>query len=80
MFSASPLFHFHTKFTYQKYAIIKLTPPRAESSTKVSKFHPPTDSEPKFHKARIENWLPSELKLGLPWLGNRCHNHRLGTR
>ena len=34
---------------------IELGPPVSESSTKISKFHAPTDSEHKFHKARIEN-------------------------
>ena len=34
---------------------IKLGQPVSESSTKISKFHAPTDSEHKFHKARIEN-------------------------
>ena len=34
---------------------IELGPPVSESSTKISKFHAPTDSEHKFHKVRIEN-------------------------
>ena len=34
---------------------IELRPPMSESSTKMSKVHTPTDSEHKFHKARIEN-------------------------
>ena len=34
---------------------IELGPPVSESSTKISKFHAPTDSEHKFNKARIEN-------------------------
>ena len=38
----------------------------SESSTKISKFHAPTDSEHKFHKARIENWPPIAFKLGFP--------------
>ena len=34
---------------------IELGRPVLESSTKISKFHAPTDSEHKFHKARIKN-------------------------
>ena len=45
---------------------IELGPPVSESSTKISKFHAPTDSEHKFHKARIKNWSPIEFKLGFP--------------
>ena len=52
----------------------------SESSTKISKFHAPTDSEYKFHKARIENWPPIEFKLGFLWLRIRRYNHRLRTR
>ena len=47
-------------------AVIELGPPVSESSTKISKFHAPTDSEHKFHKARIENLPPIEFKLGFP--------------
>ena len=45
---------------------IEFGPPVPESSTKISKFHAPTDSEHKFHKVRIENWSPIEFKLGFP--------------
>ena len=45
---------------------IELRPPVSESLTKILKFHAPTDSEHKFHKARIENWSPIEFKLGFP--------------
>ena len=34
---------------------IEFGPLVSESSTKISKFHAPTGSEHKFHKARIEN-------------------------
>ena len=40
--------------------------PVSESSTKILKFHAPTDSEHKFHKTRIENWPPVEFKLEFP--------------
>ena len=46
--------------------VIEIGPPVSQSSTKISKFHAPTDSEQKFHKARIENWPPIEFKLGFP--------------
>ena len=49
---------------------IELGPPVLESSTKISKFHALTDSEHKFHKARIENWPPIEFKL-IPPLRSR---------
>ena len=39
---------------------MELGPPVLESSTKISKFHDPIDSEHKFHKTRIENWPPIE--------------------
>ena len=45
---------------------VELGPSVSESSTKISKFHAPTDSEHKFHKARIKNWSPIEFKLGFP--------------
>ena len=53
----------------------------SESFPKISTFHAPTDSEHKFHKARIENWPPIELgNWDFPWLGIRRHNHCLGSR
>ena len=53
----------------------KLEPPVLKSSIKISKFHAPTDSEHKFHKARIENWPPIAFKLGFPWLRIHRHNY-----
>ena len=32
-----------------------------------------------FMKAKIENWLHIEFKLGFPWLRIRKHNHQLGA-
>ena len=46
--------------------IIELVPPVLESSTKISKFHAPTDSKQELHKARIKNWPRIEFKLGFP--------------
>ena len=43
------------------------------------KFHGPTNSEHKLHKARIKNWLPIEFKLGFPLLRICRHNHQLET-
>ena len=51
--------------------------PVSESSTNISKFHAHTDSEHKFHKARIKNWPPIEFGLGFPWLRIRKHNQQL---
>ena len=45
---------------------IELGPPVSEFSTKISKFHAPTDSEHKFHTARIENWSPMNSSWGSP--------------
>ena len=50
-------------------------PPVLDSSTKISKFCDPTNSEYKFHKTRIENWLFIGFKLEFPWLGTYSHNH-----
>ena len=76
MFSASPSSFFKQKLhigngtkIVNKDSIqtaIKLGPPVSESSTKISKFDASTDSEQKFHKARIENWPHIEFKLGFP--------------
>ena len=36
-------------------------------------------SEHKFHKARIENWLPIGFERGFPWMETSSYNHRLET-
>ena len=36
--------------------------------TWTTKFYDPTDSEHKFHKTRIENWLSIGFELESPWL------------
>ena len=59
--------------------VIEFGRPMPESSTKISKFHALTNSQHKFHKARIENWLPIRFELGSPWLIIDSHNHRLGN-
>ena len=41
----------------------ELRPPVLESSTRISKFYAPTDSEHKFNKTEMENWLP----IGYNW-------------
>ena len=38
-------------------------------------FYDPTDSEHKFHKTKIENWLSTGFELDFPWLGTYSHNH-----
>ena len=45
--------------------VIELVPPVSESSTKISKFYAPTDSEHKFNKMGIENRRPIGFSLGL---------------
>ena len=60
-----------------KYSILtasELGPPVLESSARISKFYAPTDSEHKFNKTEIENWLPIGYNLGSSWLGTRSHN------
>ena len=46
-----------------------------ESSTRVSGYFAPTDSEHKFNKTENENWLPLGYNLGSSWLRTRSHNH-----
>ena len=61
-----------------KYSIliaIKLGPPVWESSTRSQNFMVLTDSEHKFHKMVVENWLPIGFNLRSSWLENRSHNH-----
>ena len=72
----------HIKFTIselksKKYSILtvnELGPPVLESSARISIFYAPTDSEHKFNKKEIENWLPIGYNLGSSWLGTRSHN------
>ena len=45
-----------------------------ESSARISKFYAPTDSEHKFNKTEIKNWLPMGHNLGSSWLVTRSHN------
>ena len=47
----------------------------SESSTRISNFYNPTDTEHKLHKTRIENLLSIGLELESHWLGTYSHNH-----
>ena len=61
----------------KKYSILtvnELGLPVLEPSARISKFYAPTDSEHKFNKTEIENWLPIGYNLGSSWLGTRSHN------
>ena len=61
----------------KKYSILtvnELGLPILEPSARISKFYAPTDSEHKFNKTEIENWLPIGYNLGSSWLGTRSHN------
>ena len=57
---------FHTKFTISEFKSKQVfhykysSPPVLESSTRISKFYAPTDSEHEFNKTEIENWLTIE--------------------
>ena len=46
-----------------------------ESLTRISKFFEPGDSEHKFHKTIIENWLSIDFELASAWLRTYSHNH-----
>ena len=50
--------------------LIELGPPVLESSTGSQNFMPSTDSEPKFYKTRIENWLPIRIQSRIILIGN----------
>ena len=53
-----------------KYSILTVTelgPPVLKSSTRIWKFYTPTNSELKFYKSRIENWLPIGFNLRSFW-------------
>ena len=45
--------------------VTELGLPVSESSTWPQNFMPPTDSEHKFHKTGIKNWLSIRFSLGL---------------
>ena len=56
---------FHTKVTISEFKSkqvihYKYSRPVLESSTRISKFYDPTDSEHEFDKTEIENWLTIE--------------------
>ena len=53
-----------------KYSIlIELGPPVLKSSTRISYFYAPTDSEYKFHKTKIRNCVPIGFGLGFRLIG-----------
>ena len=52
--------------TYSILTVIELGLPVLESSTRISKFYNPTNSEPKFRKTRIEDCLCIGFHLGSP--------------
>ena len=55
--------------------VTELGLPVTESSTRISKFYVPTDSENKFNKMEIDNWLPTGFNLASSWLGTRSHKY-----
>ena len=40
--------------------VTEVVPPVSEVSMRISKFYTPTNSELKFYKMELENWLPTE--------------------
>ena len=60
---------------YSILTVIELGLPVSESSTRISKFDVATDSEYKFNKTKIENWLPIGFTLGSSWLGTGSRNY-----
>ena len=60
-----------------KYSILtvnELGLPLLESPSRISKVYAPTDSEHKFNKTEIKNWLPIGYNLRSSWLGTCSHN------
>ena len=60
-----------------KYSILtvnELGPLVLESTARISKFYAPINSEHKFNKTEIENWLPLGYNLRSSWLGIYSHN------
>ena len=84
--SASPSLIFFTQsLQYQiwksnKYSILakgnRTWTANVEYSTRISKFYDPTDSEYKFHKTRIKNWLSIGFEVG-NWLRIYCCNQHI---
>ena len=75
MLSALPLLVFHTELKYYILTVIELGLSEWESSTSITKRYAPTDSEHKFNKTKIENWLPIVFNLRSSRLGTCSHNH-----
>ena len=83
MLPASPSSIFHTKFTILEWKSKYVLHPNGNLTWTtsggvlnwVSKFYSPTDSEHKFYKMWIENWLLIGFNPGPFWLGTRDHNH-----
>ena len=59
---------------YSILTINELGTPVLESTAKIADFFDPTDSEHKFNKTEIENWLTIGCNLGSSWLGTRSNN------
>ena len=67
---------FHTKFAISelkcnKYSVVivnELRSPVLESWARISKHYAPSDSEHKFDKKEIKDWLPVGYNLGSSWL------------
>ena len=55
--------------------VIKLEPPAFDSLTRILKFYDTSDSEHKFYKIRIKNWLSIDFELQSTWLWTYHQNH-----
>ena len=60
---------------YSILTVIELGPPVSKSSTWISKFYDPTDSEHEFYERKIKNWLSIGFELESTWLVTYRHNH-----
>ena len=60
---------------YSILTVIEPGPPMLEPSARILKFYAPTESEHKFLKTGIKNWLPIRFNVGSFWLRTRSHNH-----
>ena len=59
---------------FEIVTVNELGPLVFESSSRISKVYATTDSEHKFNKTEIKNWLPIGYNLRSSWLGTPSHN------
>ena len=75
VFTQSFQYQYWKANAYSILTIIELGPPVSEFSTRTSKFYGSIDSEDKFHKTGIEDWLTMGSELGPFLCGIHSHCH-----